>query len=154
MTAHLVVLAICIAAVVGSGVPAARYPAGVDPHTCPNYPYCDNVPLAVGHHGAIAPYAAHSYAAYGHHGAISHGAGAKYPADVDPHLCPHYPYCDTAALDARGVHGIGYGFAGHGYPYAAHGYGYGVYGIHHGAGARYPAGVDPHSCPNYPYCHH
>ncbi|XP_071451944.1 uncharacterized protein [Hetaerina americana] len=141
MAAKLIILALCVAAVVGTGVPAAKYPAGVDPHTCPNYPYCDNVALAVGHHGVVAPYAAHAYAAYGLHGA------AKYPAGVDPHTCPNYPYCDNVALAAHGAHGWA-GWAGHA-PGWAH---WGVPGVY-AAGAHYPAGVDPHLCPNYPFCH-
>ncbi|XP_046403802.1 cuticle protein 1-like [Ischnura elegans] len=155
MAARLMVLALCVAAVIGGGAPGARYPAGVDPHTCPNYPYCDNGALAV-HHGAIAPYAAApAYGAYGLYGPAGVGAGAKYPAGVSPHTCPNYPYCGpTPAHGGFGYAGYGYGGA-HGYAgaYAAPVYGaYGVYGDH-GAGARYPAGVDPHSCPNYPYCH-
>ncbi|XP_071455150.1 uncharacterized protein [Hetaerina americana] len=172
MAARLIALALCVAAVVGGGVPAAKYPAGVDPHACPNYPYCDNVALAAhsaGHHlGALAPYAAPAYAAYGHHGALvgAHGVAvaAKYPAGVDPHTCPNYPYCDNVALAAHGAHGAHgwagatHGLAGHGWAgayAAAPVWGHGVVAAHHGAGAgaHYPAGVNPHACPNYPYCH-
>ncbi|XP_046404064.1 uncharacterized protein LOC124169483 [Ischnura elegans] len=175
MAARLIVLALCVAAVVGGGIPAAKYPAGVNPHACPNYPYCDNVALAAhsaGHHVALAPYAAPAYAAYGHHGAVAHGAAAKYPAGVDPHTCPNYPYCDNVALAAHGAHGwagaahhglvaahgwagAAHGLAGHGWAgaYAAPVWAHGAVAAHHGAGAHYPAGVDPHTCPNYPYCH-
>ncbi|XP_046403474.1 cuticle protein 1-like [Ischnura elegans] len=144
MAAKLIALALCVAAAMGTDVPAAKYPAGVSPHACPNYPYCDNVALAV---GAVAPYAAHAYAAYGNHG------GALYPAGVDPHTCPNYPYCDNVALAAHGAHGWAgwHGWAGHA-PAWAHWGVPGVYGS--GAGAKYPAGVDPHTCPNYPYCHY
>lgn len=30
----------------------ARYPAGVDPHSCPNYPHCGNPNTAIGANGA------------------------------------------------------------------------------------------------------
>ncbi|XP_071451956.1 cuticle protein 1-like [Hetaerina americana] len=155
-----IALALCVAAVVGGGVPAAKYPAGVSPYACPNYPYCDNVALAAysaGHHlGALAPYAAPAYAAYGHHGVA---VAAKYPAGVSPHACPNYPYCDNVALAAYGAHGwsgASRGILGHGWAgayAAAPAWRHGVVAAHHGAGARYPAGLDPHTCPNYPYCH-
>ncbi|XP_071451968.1 cuticle protein 1-like [Hetaerina americana] len=147
MAATLIVLALLVASALGVAIPAAKYPADVSPHACPNYPYCDNVALAAyssGHHH-IAPYAAPSYAAYGHYGAAGvHGVAAKYPAGVDPHICPNYPYCDNVALAAHRANGA-YG--------AVPVWGYGVVAAHHGAGARYPAGINPHDCPNYPYCH-
>ncbi|KAG8236259.1 hypothetical protein J437_LFUL011012 [Ladona fulva] len=87
MVSKLIVLALCVAGALGGLVPhAAKYPAGVSPHTCPNYPFCD-----VSAH-AVAPYAAHAYAAYGHHAGVP-GAAAAYPAGVDPHICPNYPFC-------------------------------------------------------------
>lgn len=40
-----------------------RYPAGVNPAACPNYPYCDT------------------------------GAHRQYPAGLSAASCPNYPYC-------------------------------------------------------------
>ncbi|KAG8236251.1 hypothetical protein J437_LFUL011004 [Ladona fulva] len=158
MAAKLIILALCATAVLSTGIPAAKYPAGVSPHTCPNYPYCDNVALAA---HAVAPYAAPAYAHYGVHGPVA----AAYPAGVDPHTCPNYPYCDNVALAAHvtGAHGV------YGAPWAAHGawagaaahYPAGIalvlcvaiaLGCANGQAAKYPAGVSPHLCPNYPHC--
>ncbi|XP_046404464.1 cuticle protein 1-like [Ischnura elegans] len=160
MPSSLIIFLACVAAAVGTGVPAARYPAGVDPKSCPNYPYCDNTALAVAHHGAVAPYAANVYSTYGNHGAIAHGAVANYPAGVSPHSCPNYPYCGPTPHHAydgayrwsgltHGVVRLGF-YGAHARPILTHG----ITADRYGAGARYPAGVDPHSCPNYPYCHH
>ncbi|XP_046404444.1 cuticle protein 1-like [Ischnura elegans] len=159
MAVKLIVLALCVAVAMGGGAPGARYPAGVNPHACPNYPYCNNAALAAyasGHHGAVAPYAAPAYAAYGHHGAGVHGAAAAYPAGVTPHTCPNYPYCGPTPAKkwsgAAPAYGGGHGWAGsHAAPVWGHA---GAYGGQQGpAPARYPAGVSPHACPNYPYCH-
>ncbi|KAG8236257.1 hypothetical protein J437_LFUL011010 [Ladona fulva] len=99
MNARLIILAVCVVGTFGNPIPlAAKYPAGVNPHACPNYPYCDNALTA------HAPYAAPAYAAYGHHGGVP-GAAAKYPAGVDPHLCPNYPFCGPAVAHVPGVHG-------------------------------------------------
>ncbi|KAG8236249.1 hypothetical protein J437_LFUL011002 [Ladona fulva] len=161
MVTKMILLALCAVAAMGSAVaPAAKYPAGVNPHACPNYPYCDNVALAAHSAGAVhAPYAAPAYAHYGVHGPVA----AAYPAGVDPHTCPNYPYCDNVAVHtARSAHGwAAPAWTAHGAwaaaPHAAwtgvaHGGWAGAHGVAHGA-ARYPAGVNPHTCPNYPYCH-
>ncbi|XP_046403958.1 uncharacterized protein LOC124169404 [Ischnura elegans] len=109
MAYKMIILALCVAGALGSAIPhAAQYPAGVSPHTCPNYPYCDNVALA---HGHVAPYAAPVYAAYGVHGAVAHAA-ARYPAGVSPHACPNYPFCGPTPAHAVAAHGAWAG--GHG----------------------------------------
>ncbi|XP_046404127.1 cuticle protein 1-like [Ischnura elegans] len=160
MSPSLLIIGLCLAAVMGTGVPAAKYPAGVDPRACPNYPYCDNTALAVGHHGAVAPYAAPLHSTYGHQSAIAHGADTEYPAGVSPHSCPNYPYCGPTPVHTYAgayrwsglTHGVvrpGF-YGGYAGPILRHG----ITADRYGAGARYPAGVDPHSCPNYPYCHH
>jgi hypothetical protein len=51
-----------------------RYPAGVHPGVCPNYPYCNSA----------------SYYSYVPHVAA---ASHNYPAGVSPSSCPNYPYC-------------------------------------------------------------
>ena len=86
-------------------VPAAggaKYPAGVNPAECPNFPFCHNG--IVGNHavGAGRSYGAGYYggvAPVAH--AVAHGVGyaAKYPAGVNPAACPNYPYCHD------GLHG-------------------------------------------------
>ncbi|KXJ82119.1 circumsporozoite protein [Aedes albopictus] len=55
-----------------------KYPAGVNPHTCPNYPFCDNSAPA----GApqVAPLPGYTE--------------RQYPAGVSPHSCPNFPYCN------------------------------------------------------------
>ncbi|XP_071455117.1 uncharacterized protein [Hetaerina americana] len=105
MAYKMIVLALCVVGALGSILPhAAKYPAGVNPHTCPNYPYCDNTLLAAHALGHVAPYAAPIYGAYGLHGAVA-GAAAKYPAGVDPHACPNYPFCGPTPAHAVAHHG-------------------------------------------------
>lgn len=62
------------------GFGSLRYPAGVNPQSCPNYPYCDNN-LSAGH-GApqVAP--------------LPGWTERVYPAGVSPHQCPNYPLCN------------------------------------------------------------
>ncbi|CAD7076815.1 unnamed protein product [Hermetia illucens] len=152
--------------------PAAQFPAGVNPALCPGFPVCDNAllhnpqPHQSGHWGAPAPAwnnpapswnnpapswnnpapAWNNPAPAGHWGAPAApawGAPAltgpagnalppadKFPAGVNPHSCPNYPFCDTAA-------------AGHA-PQVAPLPGW--------TERQYPAGVSPHTCPNFPYC--
>jgi len=54
-----------------------RYPAGVSPQSCPNYPFCDNA----GGHAApqVAP--------------LPGWTERLYPAGVSAHECPNFPYC-------------------------------------------------------------
>lgn len=54
-----------------------RYPAGVNPASCPDYPYCGG--------RAHASPAFHSGPSYN---------SAQYPAGVNPAVCPNYPYCN------------------------------------------------------------
>ncbi|KAG8236255.1 hypothetical protein J437_LFUL011008 [Ladona fulva] len=141
-----------MAAFVNAAPQAARYPAGVDPHTCPNYPNCDNVALAAHATGAAhAPYAAPTYSAYGHSSGVP-GAAATLPAGVDARACPNYPYCGPTPVAVPRPHNTWSAPAAYNQwsapaapqqwsaPAPAQG------------GAHYPAGVDPHACPNYPYC--
>lgn len=57
-----------------------RYPAGVNPAACPNYPYCDNGHAAA-YHGAPA-----AAPLPGYH-------SRQYPAGLSAASCPNYPYC-------------------------------------------------------------
>ncbi|XP_034109504.1 integrator complex subunit 3 homolog [Drosophila sulfurigaster albostrigata] len=57
-----------------------KYPAGINPQTCPNYPYCD---VNAGHAGA--PVAAPPLPGW---------TERLYPAGVSPHQCPNFPYCN------------------------------------------------------------
>lgn len=61
------------------GVGGDKYPAGVDPQACPNYPYCDNV---LG--GGAAPRAA----------PLPGFTERLYPAGVSASECPNFPYCN------------------------------------------------------------
>uniref|UniRef100_U5EF00 Putative cuticle protein 1 n=1 Tax=Corethrella appendiculata TaxID=1370023 RepID=U5EF00_9DIPT len=168
---------------------AARFPAGVNPAACPGYPNCDNAALhnpqpqwnqwnapqpqwnaapqpqwnpapqpqwnaapqpQWNQHAEAAPqwdpntknnnplwnvpaaaqqynYPALTGPATNHLGS----GGDKYPAGVNPHTCPNYPYCDTNAGHAGAVRAAPLpGFTER----------------------QYPAGVNPHQCPNFPYC--
>ncbi|KAG5682917.1 hypothetical protein PVAND_012235 [Polypedilum vanderplanki] len=59
-----------------------KYPAGVDPRTCPNFPYCEK-PIVPGTHSA-----------YHHQPAPLPGFTERlYPAGVSPASCPNYPEC-------------------------------------------------------------
>lgn len=70
-----------------NAIPAApaggdKYPAGVNPQSCPNYPYCDtnNPGHAGGHHAArVAPLPGYTE--------------RLYPAGVSAAQCPNYPEC-------------------------------------------------------------
>lgn len=119
---------------------ASRYPSGLNPALCPNYPHCDNVLLAayvqsgarsdynVGQYGSDN-YQHHPSRVYNHKHQLpiqSPFTEPGYPAGLTSSNCPNYPYCShqvpTEALR-----------------YTSHN--------------KYPAGVTPHNCPNYPYCY-
>lgn len=120
------------------------YPAGLHPSLCPHYPYCDNAVL-----GGFARDAA----------ALQHGASHQqlapgYPASLSPHACPNYPYC-THHIPAEAIH-----YKRHaGLPATAAAAA--AAASEHNALRRsatllarqYPSGVDPATCPHYPYCH-
>ncbi|KAG8236250.1 hypothetical protein J437_LFUL011003 [Ladona fulva] len=103
MVAKMIILAMCVAAVLGGAVfPAARYPAGVNPLACPNYPYCDNVALAANPAGwarsawNVPAWTAYSAPWNGVWSGVIPGVtpvAARYPPGVDPVACPNYPYC-------------------------------------------------------------
>ncbi|XP_055917454.1 activating signal cointegrator 1 complex subunit 2 homolog [Eupeodes corollae] len=59
-----------------------KYPAGVNPKSCPNYPYCD-VPYDSPAAAAPAPQGNQGY----------NDRQSQYPAGVSPHSCPNFPYC-------------------------------------------------------------
>ncbi|XP_055838149.1 uncharacterized protein LOC129906412 [Episyrphus balteatus] len=65
-----------------SGAGGDKYPAGVDPKSCPNYPYCDG---AASHNAAAPATAAPPLQGYNER---------QYPAGVSPHSCPNFPYCN------------------------------------------------------------
>lgn len=56
-----------------------RYPAGVNPSACPNYPYCDTGAHGSYHVPQVAPLPGYN--------------ARNYPAGVNPASCPNYPYC-------------------------------------------------------------
>ncbi|XP_011208754.2 cuticle protein 1 [Bactrocera dorsalis] len=140
-------------------LPAAQYPAGVNPQDCPGFPICDNARLhnPQAHWGAPAPAwqpqpqwgaPAPSWQQQQQWGAPApswqgapapswQGApgasagGDKFPAGVNPHTCPNYPFCDVNA----GQHGA---VAAPPLPGWTE--------------RQYPAGVSAHQCPNFPYC--
>ncbi|XP_071451932.1 vitelline membrane-like protein [Hetaerina americana] len=126
MVAKMISLALCVIAAVGTvNSQADKYPAGVNPHLCPNYPHCDNALL--GAHASAA--AGRGYAAPAPQYAASH-----YAAPAPQYAASHYAAAPSySAAPAYGAYGHG--------PAA-------VVPVAEG----YPAGVDPHSCPNYPYC--
>lgn len=135
---------------------AAKYPAGVNPADCPGFPICDNARLHNPQpqwnqwnpapapqwqpapapqwqpepqwnqwNPAPAPQWNHAPAA------PAPAVAEKYPAGVNPHTCPNYPFCDVNA--------------GHAGPVAAP-------PLPGFTERLYPAGVSPHECPNFPYC--
>ncbi|KAL7030176.1 hypothetical protein ACKWTF_006557 [Chironomus riparius] len=140
---------------------AAKYPAGVDPSKCPNFPICDNAALhakapaynhwdqpaahwnqpaqAYNHwdHQPAAPQWApapqwNNAAQYNHVAPAAPKAAAKYPAGVDPRSCPDFPYCPTPILPGHHAHHVA--------PLPGF------------TERLYPAGVSAHTCPNYPEC--
>lgn len=114
-----------------------KYPAGLHPSLCPHYPYCDNAVLGGFARGVAAI----------HHGGLD---VPGYPASLSPHACPNYPYC-SHQIPPEAIH-----------------YKRSALSAQHSAPAvdpphfafrrstplaEYPPGVDPATCPNYPYCH-
>ncbi|XP_069703577.1 cuticle protein 1-like [Periplaneta americana] len=101
----LVILAALVAV---AAAQADKYPAGLNPAVCPNYPHCDNAVVALYNNlGQVA---------------VPYTAAQNYPAGVSPAACPNYPYCGSYAP-------LGYHVR------------------------EYPAGVSAAACPNYPYCY-
>lgn len=115
-----------------------KYPAGIHPNLCPHYPYCDNTVLA-GFAQGVAAF---------HTGAAAPG----YPASLSPQACPNYPYC-SHQIPPEAIH-YRRSAALHQYPTVAESTNY-AYPIPSAIDLRtkYPSGVNPASCPNYPYCH-
>ncbi|XP_045508389.1 cuticle protein 1 [Colias croceus] len=71
----------------------------------------------------------------------------EYPAGVHPAICPNYPFCEQGIL-AR--------FTPDGMPIPEWVNNPSILPVApadpHAAAREYPAGVNPASCPNYPYC--
>ncbi|XP_026742163.1 cuticle protein 1-like [Trichoplusia ni] len=70
----------------------------------------------------------------------------EYPAGVHPAVCPDYPFCAADALARHTPDGM---------PIPQWGYNPAIAPAAHGAvpaAPRYPAGLPPALCPNYPYC--
>ncbi|KAK6634650.1 hypothetical protein RUM43_012051 [Polyplax serrata] len=152
---------------------ADKYPAGLNPNLCPNYPHCDNALLAAhsqqqaGHastyHTPASTYTIPAtYAGYGS-GHISniysgHSAGSYaapgYPAGVDPSTCPNYPYCTNHVPTSISAPTAYHAASTYHTPSAYH-----VQSAFHAAplpgfaSRQYPDGVNPNTCPNYPFCH-
>ncbi|XP_063701885.1 uncharacterized protein LOC134831962 [Culicoides brevitarsis] len=126
---------------------AAQYPAGVDPSKCPGFPICDNAAL----HGVNpAPYSAPSYHQpqyYQQPAAQNYDeTGAYDPRYNDPNFQGPQSYYQPAAP----AH---YQAPAHHYQPAPQAYAAPVSNhIAQPAADKYPAGVSPHACPNYPYC--
>lgn len=107
---------------------AAKYPAGVDPNKCPNFPICDNAVL----HGQ-AP-------AHNQWNAQPYQAPApqpqwnqwnQQPAPQQWNHQPAQPQWNAQPYQAAPQWNAAPAPSG---------------------GDKYPAGVNPQSCPNYPYC--
>ncbi|XP_026274037.1 cuticle protein 1-like [Frankliniella occidentalis] len=97
-------------------------------------------------------------------------AADRYPAGLNPALCPGYPLCDNVllALHSNGQAPVAVPatptvWGGREYPAGVSpascpNYPYCNVGVHVAplpgfAQREYPAGVSPAACPNYPYCH-
>ncbi|GJQ86793.1 hypothetical protein Trydic_g5584 [Trypoxylus dichotomus] len=147
------------------GVPAHQFPAGVSPQACPNYPNCNNPAVAV------SPNAAAPYPGAYNPGAYNPGAynpGAQNPGAYNPgaynggNALDNGEYTGDGDYRGEGLAESGaYGNADGGQNnggYNPGAYNPGAYnpGAYNPAGhapGPVPAGVDPHSCPNYPFCH-
>ncbi|PSN32952.1 Cuticle protein 1, partial [Blattella germanica] len=79
---------VVLAAIVAVAVAQAdKYPAGLSPALCPNYPHCDNALIALYSNNAPA---------------VPYASAYNYPAGVSPAACPNYPFC--GALAPLGYH--------------------------------------------------
>uniref|UniRef100_A0A1B6CST7 Cuticle protein CPCFC domain-containing protein n=1 Tax=Clastoptera arizonana TaxID=38151 RepID=A0A1B6CST7_9HEMI len=98
-------LAVVLLAAAAVAIPT-EWPAGLNPATCPNYPYCDNAIVALynsppapvayaapadGYPAGVSPAACPNYPFCG--AAIPGYYARQYPAGVSPAACPNYPYC-------------------------------------------------------------
>ncbi|XP_041987240.1 cuticle protein 1 [Aricia agestis] len=72
---------------------AREYPAGLHPAVCPNYPYCDqNAWTKFTPDGQPIPEWVYNPSILPVAPADPYGP-TKYPAGVNPALCPNYPFC-------------------------------------------------------------
>jgi len=72
--AKVILILLVVAALAAVCLAQARYPANVDPASCPNYPYCNTA-------GIGAP--------LGYRFDDRNG----YPPGINAATCPFYPYC-------------------------------------------------------------
>ncbi|KAF5304685.1 hypothetical protein FQA39_LY09462 [Lamprigera yunnana] len=136
------------------GVPASLYPAGISPHACPNYPHCANPSLAA-NPNAPAPYAA-AAPVPAHYG--QYNAAPAYQGGYDQNVLNKGGYTGDGDYHGEGLAEAGaFGDVSQGYNSAP---AYNPVPVQHAAPynaqpapAAIPAGVSPHSCPNYPFCH-
>lgn len=173
------------------GSPADKYPAGVSPQACPNYPHCDNPAVAAnpsgpshgawnggwngGHAGGWNGGHAGGWnggaGAGGWNGAGAGGAGGWNGGDHgswNQNALDNGEYTGDGDYRGEGLAESGaYGDISHNYnsdngAWNGAGAGGGWNGAgaggwngagHAGHAAQVPAGVDPHACPNYPFCH-
>ncbi|XP_015603235.1 uncharacterized protein LOC107271577 [Cephus cinctus] len=146
-----------------------RYPAGVNPQSCPNYPNCDNAALHSGRAStpswspqggawapAGAPAAPWAQPASPWNAPHSAGnpasAGAQYPAGVNPQSCPNYPQCDNAALHGGAPANNDWNEPSSNSWDSWDSWSDPSTAQPAAVAPRYPAGVSQQSCPNYPYC--
>ncbi|CAG0882087.1 unnamed protein product [Cyprideis torosa] len=138
-----VLLALCLASVVLASPPADKYPAGISPHACPNFPFCD--PLVDPVSGHVRRYADDKEYKHGYHGHHLHGP--KYDHAYVPGPKYEHAYVPGPHYEHAYVPGPHYVHGPHDYKHPEPAY------DHHGKAVKeYPAGVDPHACPDYPYC--
>uniref|UniRef100_A0A336M3M2 CSON008013 protein n=1 Tax=Culicoides sonorensis TaxID=179676 RepID=A0A336M3M2_CULSO len=121
---------------------AARYPAGVDPSRCPGFPICDNAAL---HNVNPVPYSAPSYHQPQYYSAPAptnyDDTGAYDPRYNDPNFQGNNGGYYQAPAPVQHYQPAPVQYAA---PVSNH--------IAAPAADKYPAGVSPNSCPNYPYC--
>ncbi|CAG0925589.1 unnamed protein product, partial [Notodromas monacha] len=94
---------------------------------------------------AVRPLAPIVYSAYPY--AYATAGGDKYPANVNPAECVNYPYCHDGIYGNHAVGTFKSGYTGVVPVVHAIAKNYGGYAT------KYPAGVNPAVCPNYPFCH-
>lgn len=115
-----------VVALAASQKAAERYPAGVDPSKCPNFPICDNAALhAPANHWAPAPQAYHAPAPQ-QWNQWQQPAPQQWQQPAPQWQAAPAPQWQPAPAAYQQKDASG--------------------------GDKYPAGVDPSKCPNYPYC--
>ena len=105
---------------------AAKYPAGVDHHKCPNFPICDNAALhntaPAANHWNAQPYQAPAQPQWNQWNQQPAQPQPQWNQwNAQPYQAPAQPQWQPAPAAPAG-------------------------------GDKFPAGVSPQACPNYPYC--